>query len=74
MMSKSEQQVINEAAQLLAQRDMLTQQLRALDATISNCCREYGDVMRVWGVSPEHLRRAVNARQTVTHSHSGGGQ
>lgn len=70
---KNEKQVITEAAALLAERDALAAKMRELDGRITQCCRDYGDVMRLWGVSPVHLRRAVDSRTaggTVTDRHS----
>lgn len=54
--------VLNRAAEKIKERDELTQKMRELDNEINVLCREYGDVMRVWGVSITVLRRALQAR------------
>ena len=54
--------LIHRAAQALAELDRATAAQRAAQARVDAMCREYGDAVRVWGVSPYHLRQAVEAR------------
>ena len=58
----SEVDILMRAAKKINERDALTQKMRELDNEINELCREYGDVMRVWGVSITVLRRALQAR------------
>ena len=58
-----EEEVVARAELALAKKDAIKDQLRQIDEEIRQCCKEYGEVMRVWGWSEDMLRRAVNARK-----------
>lgn len=58
----TEDEIIKKAAKLFDREDKLKAQKRELDMEISILCRAYGDVMKVWGWAPHHLRDAVNRR------------
>ena len=54
--------IMNRAADALAELDRAEAAARAAKVSVEALCREYGEAVRVWGMSPHHLRQAVNAR------------
>lgn len=57
------QDVIARAEMAFAKQEALREQMRAVDAEIRQICRDYGSVMKVWAVRPEHVKFAVEARK-----------
>jgi len=60
--TRTETDILNDAAAALAERDRMHSALQQQDARIAALCREYGDATRRWGYAPYHLRRAAQAR------------
>ena len=56
------------AAGYLAARDELEKAARRMDRDISKLCLMYGEKMRIWGVNPTILRRAMLARGLYEYS------
>ena len=54
--------IITDARKALAKRDRLAQQLREADTEIKDVIRRYSAEMKLWGFTPDMLRRAVEAR------------
>lgn len=54
--------LLREAAAALQEHERRRLALKASDDTLRTLCRRYGDAVRLWGVSPTHLRRACEAR------------
>lgn len=61
-----EMAILREAAEALREYERRRQELKASEETLRVLCRRYGDVVRLWGVSPVHLRRACEARGLMT--------
>ena len=57
-----EMALLREAAEALQEHERRRLALKASDDTLRALCRRYGDAMRLWGISPIHLRRACEAR------------
>lgn len=57
------QDVIARAEIAFAKQEALRAEMRAIDAEIREICRDYGSVMKVWAVRPEHVKFAVEARK-----------
>lgn len=55
--------IIKRAKAAFAKQDKLRAEMRQLDNEIREICRDYGNVNKVWGVRPEHVRFAVEARE-----------
>jgi len=55
-------EVLHRAADAIKEHDKLKAALRAQEARLSDVSRDYGNVYKVWGVRPEHLRQACVAR------------
>lgn len=58
----TDKEVIERARVAFAKQDALRQQMRDVEQEIKQVCRDYGNVMKVWAVRPEHVRFAVEAR------------
>jgi len=56
-----ERDILQEAATAMAEHDRLYGALRDLDERIAALCREYGDVKRLYGFAPHHLRKSCAA-------------
>lgn len=50
------------AAKLFEERDRLAHEMQEIDNAIRVACRAYGDANRVWGVSPDMLRRELRMK------------
>jgi hypothetical protein len=50
------------AAKLFEERDRLARSMHQVDDAIRMACRAYGDENRVWGVSPDMLRRELRMK------------
>ena len=59
-------EVLQRAADTLREHDKVKAALKALEARLSDVSRDYGNVYRLWGVRPEHLRQACVARGLMT--------
>lgn len=57
-----EMAILREAAEALREHERRRQELKVSEEALRVLCRRYGDVVRLWGVSPVHLRRACEAR------------
>lgn len=57
-----EMALLREAAEALQEHERRRLALKASDDALRALCRRYGDAVRLWGVSPTHLRRACEAR------------
>lgn len=57
-----EMALLREAAEALQEHERRRLALKASDDVLRALCRRYGDAVRLWGVSPTHLRRACEAR------------
>ena len=57
-----EMAILREAAEALREHERRRQELKVSEETLRVLCRRYGDAVRLWGVSPVHLRRACEAR------------
>ena len=54
--------IIADGRKALAKRDRLAQQLRDADNDVKAAVKRYSIAMKVWGYTPDMLRRAVEAR------------
>ena len=61
-----EMALLREAAEALQEHERRRLALKASDDALRALCRRYGDAVRLWGVSPTHLRRACEARGLMT--------
>jgi hypothetical protein len=50
------------AAKLFEERDRLAHEMQEIDNAIRVACRAFGDANRVWGISPDMLRREVRMK------------
>ena len=63
---KDQMRVLRSAAKALKAHDRLKAALREQEAHLSDVSRDYGNVYKIWGVRPEHLRQACVARGLIT--------
>jgi hypothetical protein len=56
-----ERDILQDAAAAIAEHDRLHSATRVLDERITALCREYGDVKRLYGFAPHHLRKSCAA-------------
>lgn len=61
-----EMTILKLAAEALQEHERRRLALKASDDALRALCRRYGDAVRLWGVSPTHLRRACEARGLMT--------
>ena len=59
-------EVLQRAAKAIKDHDKLKAALRAHEAHLSDVSRDYGNIYKIWGVRPEHLRQACVARGLIT--------
>lgn len=59
-------EVLQRAADALREHDKLKAALRAQEARLSDVSRDYGNIYKIWGFRPEHLRQACVARGLIT--------
>ena len=59
---KDELDVLQDAATALLEHDRQRQALKATEDALRVLCRRWGETAGLWGVSPEHLRRACETR------------
>jgi len=58
----TEHEVIAAAAATFEKRDALKAEMDTVDAEIAELVKHYSTAMRMWGLTPLMLRRAVEAR------------
>jgi len=58
----TEDDILRRAADAFSRYDIMMAEKRKLDDELRSLCREYGMAVRVWGLAPHMLRKAVNAR------------
>lgn len=63
---KEQMRVLRAAAKALKDHDKLKVALRAQEAHITSVSRDYGNIYKIWGFRPEHLRQACVARGLIT--------
>jgi hypothetical protein len=61
-MNRSTNEIIKEAARVLARQEKLRKETREIEQRVRELCLEYGSAERCWGVAPHHLRQAVESR------------
>lgn len=61
-MTRETNEIIKEAARVLAKQEKLRKEQRAIETRVRELCREYELAERCWGVAPHHLRQAVESR------------
>ena len=54
--------IMQEAAALMQERDLLAANLHWTDHKLTDLCRDYGEHMRTWGWTPHMMRQALKAR------------
>ena len=64
--SKEQMRVLRAAAKAIKDHDKLKAALRAHEARLSDVSRDYGNIYKIWGFRPEHLRQACVARGLIT--------
>ena len=57
-----EMTILKDAATALQEHDRQRQALRASEDALRVLCRRWGETAGLWGVSPDHLRRACETR------------
>lgn len=58
----TEMDVLQEAAEALAEAERLRRAVKANEEHLRRLCRDYDSVSGTWGFQPHHLRRACEAR------------
>lgn len=58
----TEMDILKDAAEALQEHDRQRQALRASEDALRVLCRRWGETAGLWGVSPDHLRRACETR------------
>jgi hypothetical protein len=61
-MTRSTNEIIREAARVLAKQDKLRKEQRVLETRVRELCREFEMAERCWGLAPHMLRQEVEAR------------
>lgn len=61
-MTRGTNEIIKEAARVLARQDKLRKEQRALDTRVRELCREFEMSERCWGLAPHMLRQEVETR------------
>lgn len=61
-MTRSTNEIIKEAARVLARQEKLQKEMREVEKRVRELCLEYGSAERCWGMAPHHLRQAVEIR------------
>lgn len=61
-MNRSTNDILKEAARVLARQEKLRKEMRETEQRVRELCLEYGAAERCWGVAPHHLRQAVETR------------
>lgn len=61
-MTRDTNEIIKEAARVLAKQDKLRKEQRALDTRVRDLCREFEMAERCWGLAPHMLRQEVETR------------
>lgn len=61
-MTRSTNEIIKEAARVLARQEKLQKEMREIEKRVRELCLEYGSAERCWGMAPHHLRQAVEIR------------
>jgi len=63
--TREQTRVLREAVKVLKRQEKLKAELRAHEAHLTAVCRDYGNVYKIWGFRPEHLRQACVARGLI---------
>ena len=61
-MTRDTNEIIKEAARVLAKQDKLRKEQRALDTRVRELCREFEIAELCWGLAPHMLRQEVETR------------
>jgi hypothetical protein len=61
-MTRSTNEIIREAARVLAKQDKLRKEQRVLETRVRELCREFETAERCWALAPHTLRQEVEAR------------
>lgn len=61
-MTRSTNEIIKEAARVLARQDKLRSEQRALDQRVRELCREFEASEHCWALAPHMLRKEVELR------------
>jgi hypothetical protein len=61
-MTRPTNEILREAARVLAKQDKLRKEQRALDTRVRELCREFEMAERCWGLAPHMLRQEVETR------------
>ena len=58
----TEMDILKDAAAALQEHERRRAAVKESDETLRALCRRWGETAGLWGVSPDHLRRACEAR------------
>ena len=58
----TEMDILKDAALALLEHDKRRLAVKESDETLRVLCRQWGEAAGLWGVSPDHLRRACETR------------
>ena len=58
----TEMEILEDAALALLEHERRRLAVKESDETLRALCRRWGEAAGLWGVSPDHLRRACEAR------------
>jgi hypothetical protein len=61
-MTRPTNEILREAARVLAKQDKLRKEQRALDTRVRELCREFEIAERCWALAPHMLRQEVETR------------
>lgn len=61
-MTRSTNDIVREAARVLAKQDKLRKEQRVLETRVRELCREFEIAERCWALAPHMLRQEVEAR------------
>jgi hypothetical protein len=60
--TRSTNDIVREAARVLAKQDKLRKEQRVLETRVRELCREFEIAERCWALAPHMLRQEVEAR------------
>lgn len=60
-MTPKQNEIIHRAAGAIHKVDRLRLELREAEAALKSVCREYSEEMRIWGYTPDMMRRVVES-------------
>jgi hypothetical protein len=61
-MTRDTNEIIREAARVLAKQEKLRKEQRVLDTRVRELCREFELAERCWAIAPHMLRQEVETR------------